>query len=289
MKGEEAAPVIAGLVLGIVFVMLFAIQPILGYPLLSDSDFRQLQDADYTPLLQLRVQGLRDSYKVGEGVDFAVEQRAGGTCIYPELVTIKDIDTGNVIREWDGVRESAMLLGCPIGRNPATAGMTWSTKSLERPIIFNQTGSYAVVAKHLFKTLQKEFTVVAVDKDENDTSSEVISNLLAKSNDLKIVKALLEKYPDANVTVTANYHSKLFEEFEKYDPNGIVQYHVDSTEPHPSVAAKSDSRSLTVTVIFDRHYENVSLPLIVAECVGQNYSSLAVSGVYVSPSKIDDC
>lgn len=287
MKSEQAAPVITGLVIGLAFVMLFAIQPILGYPLLSDFDFGRLQDADYTPLLQLRIQGLRDNYKVGEGVDFAVEQIAGGACVYLNLVMIKDIDTGSVIREWDSGSESAMLISCPIERNPAAAGMTWSTKSLEGPIIFNQTGSYAVMANHLFKTVQKEFEVVAVYEDGSDTSPEVVSSLLAKSNNLEIAKALLEKYPNANVTVTANYHSKLFEEFDKYRPSGIVQYHVGKTEPRPSMDAESDdSRSLTVTVIFERY---ISHPMIVAECTGQNYNSLTVGEVYIPPSKIEDC
>lgn len=289
MKGEEFAPVIAGLAAGIGFLILFTIPPILGYPLLSDSAFGLQQDADYTPLLQLRITGLMDSYKVGESVDFAVEQRAGGRCVFPEIIMIKEINTGSTIREWDGTMEGAILLGCPIGGDPTDAGMTWSTKRLENPIIFNQPGSYVVVAKHLFKTVQKDFKVVAIREDE-DTSPEVIASLLAKSKEFETVNTLLEKYPDANVKVTANYHSKLFEEFQKYDPNGIVQYSVAETEPRPSqVTAETDNgRALTVTVIFDRYY-NINFPLIIVQCTGENYSSLTVSKVYVAPSKIEDC
>jgi hypothetical protein len=91
--------------------------------------------------------------------------------------------------------------------------MTWTTKSREDPLIFNQTGSYAVVAKHLHKTVQKDFRVVAVGDDGSDTSPTVTTSLLSKPNNLDTVKALLQKYPDANATVTANYNSKLFREF----------------------------------------------------------------------------
>jgi len=67
------------------FIILFAILPIPGYPLLSERVFPPQQDADYTPLLQLRILGLRDSYKVGEGVDFAVRQVAGAAASCPSL------------------------------------------------------------------------------------------------------------------------------------------------------------------------------------------------------------
>lgn len=289
MKGEVLLPVIAGLAAGIGFILLFSIQPLLGYPLLSDSAFGLQQDADYTPLLQLRITGLRDTYKVGEGVDFAVGQIAGGACTFPELVMIKETNTGNVVREWDGARESAALLRCPIGEDPA-AGMTWSTKRLENPIIINQTGDYAVVAKHLFKTVQKDFKVVAIGEDGEDTSPEVAANLLAKSNELQTVNALLEKYPSSNVTVSANYLSRIFEAFQKYDPSGIVQYSVTNTEPLPSqsMGESDDSRTLAVTVIFDRYHNNDS-PLIVVQCTGENYSSLTINEVYVAPSKIEEC
>ncbi len=148
----------------------------------------------------------------------------------PELVTIKDLLTGKIVKEWNGTQDSALLF-CPIETNPADFGTTWNTRSYEEnPIIFNDTGSYAVVAKHLFKTVQKEFKVIAVADDGSDTSQEVVARLSSISKDLDTVKALLEKYPNANLTVTANYYSKLFQEFQKYHPSAIIQYSVAKTK-----------------------------------------------------------
>lgn len=273
------------MVAGTALVVLFAILPISAYPVFS-YPYHLQQGADYTPFLKLQILGLRESYIAGEGVDFAVEQRAGGACVFPEHIMIKDLDTGRIIKEWDGATESAILLGCPIDANPLTSGMTWTTKSWEKPLIFNQTGSYAVVAKHLFKMVQKDFKVVAVGDDGSDTSSQVAMSLLSKSSNLDTVKVLLHKYPDANTTLTANYRSKLFEEFQKYHPSGIVQYQVVKSA---ATEYGKEGRSLTVTVIFDRYYENNSVPLVLVQCVGENYNSLSSGESYVEPSKIENC
>lgn len=284
---------IAGLAVGIAFVLMIAILPIPDYPIFTGS-FHRHPDADYTPLLKLQILDLKDSYMVGEGVDFAVRQTAGGGCVNPELIMIKDLGTGRIVREWNGTKED-VLLSCPIIFNSADFGVTWNTKGAEEnPIVFNQTGSYAVVAKHLFRTVQKEFKIVAVGGG-GDTSPDVSASLLSKSKDLDVVKALLERYPDANLTVTANYHSKLFSEFQKYHPNGIVQYSVSKTEPRTMTTAPAEfskgDRALAVTVIFDRYYEwnNNSAPLIIAQCTGQDYSSLSISELYMPESEIEKC
>lgn len=276
-------PLIAGLAAGILFVVLFTILPIPGYPLLSERVFPPQRDADYTPLLQLRITDLRDSYKVGEGVDFAVRQIAGGGCVLPELIIIKDLNTGEIIREWNGTSANVSPF-CRVITNPATQGTTWTTKTAEEnPIIFNQTGSYAVVAKHLFVSVQKEFDIIEVGDNGNDTSPEVVDVLLSRSSESETLKALLQKYPDANVTATANFYSKMFQEFEKYDPAGIVQYSVDNTD-------SGKDRALTASVIFDRYYENSgNMPLIHIKCSGENYTSISVGEGYIAPSKIGDC
>jgi hypothetical protein len=273
-------PLIAGLAVGIVFIVLFAILPIPVYSILPERMFPRQQDADYTPLLQLRILGLRESYVVGEGVDFSVRQVAGGACVLPESITIKDSSTGKIVREWNGT--STLTFCGPVALNPATSGMTWTTKgSEEKPVIFNQTGSYAVVAKHLFMTVQQEFKVVAIE-DGNDTSPEVVSALLTKSSKSEVVKALLQKYPDADVTATANFHSELFNEFARYDPYGIVQYTVVDTD-------SDKDRTLMLSLIFDKYYENNTTPLVHLVCSGDNYSSTSVAKAFLPPSEIENC
>lgn len=256
---------------------------------------------DYTPLLKLQIQDLRDSYKVGEGVDFAVRQTAGGGCVNPELIMIKDLNTGQIVKEWNGTKDNFMM-SCPVITNPATFGVTWTTKSTEEnPLVFNQTGSYAVIAKHLFRTVQKEFKIIAIGDNDgmgSDTSPEVVASLLSKARGLDTVKSLLEKYPNANLTVTANYHSKLFDESQRYHPSGIVQYSVSKTDPHlrsPSPSSPSplqpqgEGRALAATVIFDRYYEKDTAPLIIAQCKDEGYSSLAIGESYMPDSEIEKC
>lgn len=274
-----------GFISGIALVVLFSIVPVPEYPVFPDFYPRQ-QDADYTPPLKLEILDLRGSYMVGEAVDFAVRQTAGGGCVLPQLVMIKDLDDGRIVKLWNNTEIG--VFGCPVETNPDALSMTWNNKDDLNPIFFNQTGSYAVVAKHMSKTVQKEFQVVAIGDDGRDTSPDVAASLLSHASDLDTVRALLKKYPNANTTVTANYRSELFEEFQKYHPAGIVQYHVARTES-PASTEDGRARSLTVTVMFDRQYEYNSVPLVLVHCMGENYSSLSAGEPYVEPSKIDDC
>jgi hypothetical protein len=283
-----AAPVVAGFAAGVALIVLFALPPISQY-VSSDAYWRQ-NDADYTPLLQLRIMGLRDSYVVG-GVDFAVRQIAGGYCVFPEHIMIKKLDTGRIIKEWDG---NSILSFCgPISFNPATTGMTWTTMATEeKPIIFNQTGPYVVIAKHQHMTVQQEFRVVASGGGGSDTSPQVADILLSKAENVDIVDALIEKHPYVNVIATANFHSELFKEFQEYHPHGIVQYSVTDVEPPPSSIQEEDSkesRMPTVTLIFDRYYENNTRPIIIFQCMGENYSSHFVSEWGVQASRLEDC
>ncbi|MGI0015874.1 MAG: hypothetical protein ACREBU_20845, partial [Nitrososphaera sp.] len=220
--------------------------------------------------------------------DFSVRQTAGGSCTFPELITIRDLDRGTIVKEWNGTEASAML-HCPVEFNPATSSTTWSTVGHEeKPIIINQTGSYAVTAKHLFKTVQKEFRLIAVSDTENDTSPEVAARLSSASKEMETVKALLEKYPNANLTVTANYYSRLFQEFQKYHPSAIVQYSVAKTDSYPLTEAGPNKagRALLLTIIFDRYYENNTPQLNIVQCIGENDSSLSVSVLPIGISEI---
>lgn len=185
MSNGLAVPAITGLAVGIALVMMVAIMS--QYPLYPNYYYQLRQGADYTPLLKLQILGLRDSYIVGEGIDFSVMQSSGGDNTFPELVMIKDLDSGTIVKEWNGTKMDAISLGGPIEINPATYGVTWSTSSDENPLIINKTGSYSVVAKHLFKTAQKEFKVLG--SDNGDTSPEVVAQLSSATKKMEVVKA----------------------------------------------------------------------------------------------------
>jgi len=233
----------AGLAVGIAFVLLFSFLIPIG------DVFMQSRTPDpeyYYPLLQLSIAGVSDAYFAGEGIDFAVAQKAGG-CAMPDLIMIRDLERGNTVWMYNRT-ESGSLLSCPVITDPADFGQAWnSIDHTELPLVINQTGTYEVVARHLFKTVHKEFKVMA---SNGSTSPERLDRLLAASKDTGVVNALLEKYPDADLTIaTANYYSEAFQRFQQYSPNGIVQYSAKTNSDSPTVG---EEKELAVTIIFGR-------------------------------------
>lgn len=151
-----AGAVAAGLVVGIAFLILFSIGRIPPHPVLPMSSIWP-DPEDYMPLLQIRIDGLKEAYAVGEKLDFAVAQEGGG-CMYPETIMIKDLERGGIVWEFNGIQAS-FLLFCPIVLNYAEFEITWHSKGIE-PLVMNQTGTYAMAAKNEHLTVQKEFVVV---------------------------------------------------------------------------------------------------------------------------------
>ncbi|MEM2140981.1 hypothetical protein [Nitrososphaera sp.] len=151
-----AGAVAAGFVVGIAFLIIFAVVRIPPHPILATSwAFPDLDD--YLPLLQIRIDGLKEVYSVGEKLDFAVAQKGGGYA-YPEMIMIKDLERGGVVWEFNGTQAS-FLLFCTIVTNYADFEITWHSRDIDL-LVMNQTGTYAVVAKNEHLTVQKEFVVV---------------------------------------------------------------------------------------------------------------------------------
>ena len=267
-------PVIAGLVIGIAFVFLLSISTF--YNTIS-LELSNVDPSYYSPLIQLSVTGLQERYFAGERIDFAVTQKFGG-CVYPESVVVKNLESGDTVWRFNGTEANFMNF-CPPYTNPAMSSMTMNAAD-EPLLIINHTGYYAVIAKHQFKTVQKEFKVT--DVGNSDTSPETIAHLSSMSKNMDIVKALIEKYPNANSTVTANFNSELFNEYQKYDPSGIVQYSVDKT-------VSNESRALLLTIIFDRYFRFNTAPLTIIQCTSENYSWLYATQLPAGISEIEKC
>lgn len=282
MADGTLAPVAAGLAVGITFVFLLSIST---FSNTISSELSFVDPSYYSPLVQLSITGLQERYFAGELIDFAVTQKFGG-CVFPENIVVKNLETGDIVWQFNSTEANFMLFGC-MHYDPATSRMTMNAVD-ENPLIINQTGSYAVIAKHQFKTVQKDFAVTGIDN--NDTSPEVVARLSSMSEHMEVVRTLLEKYPDANSTVTANYNSELFKKYQRYNPSGIVQYSVGKTDPYQSAAEPSkEGRALSVTIIFDRYYRFNTAPLTIVQCTGENYSSLYVSQLPVVISEINKC
>lgn len=164
MNDSVATPVFVGLAVGIAFIILFSISTLFlfreylapAYPVFPNEE-------NYIPLLQLKISGLKEQYRTDERIDFSVVLKAGG-CTYPGIIMIKDLEKGTVIWQFNGTSASSLLF-CPIVTNPAGFSMTWQTQyNVEPPITINQTGSYAVIAKHLHRTVQDDFIVIEGSK-----------------------------------------------------------------------------------------------------------------------------
>lgn len=151
-----SAPVIVGLAAGIAFILVLGILP----SLYTYATYRPSPDPDYySPLIQLRINGLKETYKTGERIDFAVSQKAAG-CVFPDTVLVKDANTGQVVWQFDSARANTLLFGCiSMADDPSRSRMTMNTRD-EPPIIINQAGSYVVEAKHLHVELEQHFAVV---------------------------------------------------------------------------------------------------------------------------------
>lgn len=81
---NDAMPVIVGLIAGVAFVFTLA-----ALPYFSAYSSALFPDPDnYSPLIQLKITGLKDTYQVYERIHFAVTQKAAG-CVFPETVLVK--------------------------------------------------------------------------------------------------------------------------------------------------------------------------------------------------------
>lgn len=154
MSAGSGAAAAAGLAVGIEFLLVFAIFHV---PIVPMFETPLPNQDDYTPLLQMRVDGLKQAYRIGENLDFSVVQIAGGGA-YPESISIVNLRSGTTVLEFNGTYAGALLF-CPIVTNPSEFTMTWHSKDFAESLSLNQTGTYAVVARNMHLVIQKEFTV----------------------------------------------------------------------------------------------------------------------------------
>lgn len=158
MTDDSTGSVFTGLAIGIIFVVIFAIFPIPDYPMYALS-FRIAGPDYYLPLLQMRISGVQEQYKVGEKVEFEVAQKGTGK-VFPEIITITNVD-GKVV--WmldnrDGY-ENSLMFG-PIIFNPLEHVITWRTSYVEQIIVINEPSDYMVIAKLEHVTVEKNFRVI---------------------------------------------------------------------------------------------------------------------------------
>jgi hypothetical protein len=154
VSDSARAPVIAGLIVGIIFVFMVAAIPIYSaFPgRFPDPDY-------YSPLIQLKIIGLEDTYQAGEQIDFKVTQRAAG-CVFPERIDVINVETANIVWQFNSTQANNLLFGClSMADDPSRSQMTMNTQD-EQPIIINDTGEYSLIAQHKHVKIEKHFTIV---------------------------------------------------------------------------------------------------------------------------------
>jgi len=148
-------PVISGLIVGIAFIFILATASFYSTTLSGPNP-----DPDYySPLIQISIVGLKETYQSGERIDFEVTQKAAG-CVFPETIFVKNIQTGIMVWQFNSTRANSSLFGCiSMEADPSESQMTMNTRD-EQPLVINQTGSYVVMAEHQHVKVEKHFRVL---------------------------------------------------------------------------------------------------------------------------------
>ena len=139
-----ASPVIAGLAVGIGFIVVFAtIMPF-------SSTLNVIQKDHF---ISLTIKGLKDTYTKGEVVNFSVTQKGGG-CAFPDVWIENTM--GNKV--WSANSLSSALL-CPSTEDKKQSEMEWTPGVAGDYPRMNQTGQYFVVAKFDSDPVRQGFRV----------------------------------------------------------------------------------------------------------------------------------
>ncbi len=156
----STVPVVAGLALGISFVVIFAA--------VANSSFGMSPPSHYIgryPYMTLTIEGLKETYSKGGPIDFTLNVKGYGTnCIETPSIWIKD-STGDVV--W--LYETVNLMGCSDpDRSPHEINEVWNLEerlsalppevNMHQPSI-NQTGTYTLEVVYYGEKLDHHFEV----------------------------------------------------------------------------------------------------------------------------------
>lgn len=182
--------------------------------------------------VQLTINGLKDTYKVGEIIDVSATQKGGG-CGMPEIVIM---DANNQQTVLVSKADAGLLCPALVGDNVrAEFSMTWTPRAQGHPIIMNQTGRYELTIEYAGLKESRMFDVI--DSQER---------LISAAKNLPIVDAFLSRYPNATTTSILDHRLETLPEFTKFHPAAILQYSVER-----QLYPQEGHRQLRLTVTFD--------------------------------------
>ncbi|MEP0826305.1 MAG: hypothetical protein HRF40_12540 [Nitrososphaera sp.] len=140
-----AAPVAAGLAIGIGFVVLFA--SLFSTPVRPLAEYR---------FLKLEIDGMKEIYLTNEKIDFVVKAQGHDiVCGFPKLRILSE--NGTLIHHNSDI---ITLVLCDPAIRDINETWTLSRMGFGQEITIPQGGNYKVIVSYGDSTIQKEFTVV---------------------------------------------------------------------------------------------------------------------------------
>jgi len=108
--------------------------------------------------LDVAIAGLKDSYRIGEAIDFTVTVKGyGNACGYPNVL-IRNAATNTTV--WSADRIALLL--CDPDPDLHDIDIVWKPEDWgESPIVINEPGSYIVQAEFDDTIVTKEFVVAS--------------------------------------------------------------------------------------------------------------------------------
>jgi hypothetical protein len=169
-NGSLSIPVIAGLAVGILFVVLFA-----SFTNANESESRLI--GKY-PHFTLSVGGLKDSYSVNEPLNFTLTVSGyGAMCTqYPEIL----VSNSQHVLVWNYQTFNLMGCGDPDLTYPHRISHIWNTQVLDKPLYLDQPSEYTITATYYGETIEKRFSVYSDNASDNRPDLDMDENIDCK-------------------------------------------------------------------------------------------------------------
>ena len=106
--------------------------------------------------IQIMVDGLRETYKVGEPIEFLVKiEGYGSFCGTPDITVSNVKDPSEIL--WHD-KDQLLFIGKPC--NPGEIHVTIRVGEKDNPLVIDRPGTYNVLIPIKGKPLQQEFSVI---------------------------------------------------------------------------------------------------------------------------------
>jgi len=106
--------------------------------------------------VNLSFEGLQETYKIGEQIDFFVNVKGfGNNCNYPTIIITEETNRSDAV--WTGGGPEFIGINCP----EHDINITFHAGSdPEKPIIIKKSGKYVVSLQFGNKSIEKEFSIL---------------------------------------------------------------------------------------------------------------------------------